>query len=288
MRCDANVSLRRAGDEFGTKTELKNMNSFRFIQRGLEAEIERQTGMLENDEVVTQATVHFDPTTGGISVLRSKEEAHDYRYFPEPDLMPIELEAAYVERVRASLPELPAARKERLMQEHGLNAYAAGVLSANRSLGEYFERVAGIVGDGQASANWVTGDFAAYLNIAGLQVEESVVSPESLAELLGLVGDGTLSGKMAKEVFAEMAVAGRGAKVIVEERGLGQISDTGALEAMVAAVVAANPGPAEEFRQGRDKVFGFFVGQVMKETKGQANPQMVNELLRRHLARSSG
>jgi Asp-tRNAAsn/Glu-tRNAGln amidotransferase B subunit (PET112 homolog) len=237
---------------------------------------------------VTQATVHFDPATGGISVLRSKEEAHDYRYFPEPDLMPIELEAAYVERVRAGLPELPAARKERLMLEHGLTAYDAGVLSVNRSLGEYFERVAGIVGDGQTSANWVTGDFAAYLNTAGLQVEESVVSPESLAELLGLVGDSTLSGKMAKEVFAEMTVAGRGAKVIVEESGLGQISDTGALEAVVAAVVAANPGPAEEFRQGRDKVFGFFVGQVMKETKGQANPQMVNELLRRHLARSSG
>lgn len=285
MRCDANVSLRRAGDEFGTKTELKNMNSFRFIQRGLEAEIERQRDMLENGEAVTQATVHFDPSTGGISVLRSKEEAHDYRYFPEPDLMPIEIEAAYVERVRRTLPELPAARKERLMREHGLTAYDAGVLSANRSLGEYFEQVAGIVGDGRTSANWVTGDFAAYLNTAGLQVEESIVSPDALAGLLGLVAKGTLSGKMAKEVFAEMTASGRDARAIVEEKGLGQISDAGALEAVVAAVVEANPGLAEEFRQGRDKVLGFFVGQIMKETKGQANPQMVNELLRRHMTR---
>jgi len=284
MRCDANVSLRVAGAEFGTKTELKNMNSFRFLQRGLEAEIDRQERALEAGEAVTQATVHFDPTTGGISVLRSKEEAHDYRYFPEPDLTPIELDAEYVERVRASLPEFPAARKERLMRIYDLTAYDAGVLSAYRSLGDYFERVADIVGDGRISANWVTGDFAAYLNSAGLEVAQSAVGPEALAELLGLVADGTLSGKMAKQVFGEMTEGGRGARVIVEEGGRGQISDSAALETVVAAVVAANPGPAEEFRQGRDKVFGFFVGQVMKETKGQANPQLVNELLRRQLA----
>jgi len=283
MRCDGNVSLRVAGAEFGTKTELKNMNSFRFLQRGLEAEIDRQAHILEAGESVTQATVHFDPTTGGISVLRSKEEAHDYRYFPEPDLTPIELDAEYVERVRASLPEFPAARKERLIRTYKLTAYDAGVLSANRSLCDYFERVADIVGDGRVSSNWVTGDFAAYLNGVGLQVEQSAVGPEALAELLGLVADGTLSGKMAKEVFAEMTEGGRAARVIVDERSLGQISDSAALEAVVAAVVAANPGQAEEFRQGRDKVFGFFVGQVMKETKGQANPQVVNELLRRRL-----
>lgn len=284
MRCDANVSLRLTGEEFGTKTELKNMNSFRFLQRGLEAEIDRQEHLLDAGESVTQATVYFDPTTSAISVLRSKEEAHDYRYFPEPDLTPIELDAEYVERVRASLPEFPAARKARLMRTYGLTGYDAGVLSANRSLGDYFERLAEIVGDGRVSANWVTGDFAAYLNGAGLQVEQSAVGPEALAELLGLVADGTLSGKMAKEVFAEMTGAGRAARVIVAERGLGQISDSAALEAVVAAVVAANPGQAEEFRQGREKVFGFFVGQVMKETKGQANPRLVNELLRRRLA----
>ena len=283
MRCDANVSLRAAGAELGTKTELKNMNSFRFLQRGLDAEIERQEDILEAGERVTQATVHFDPTTSSISVLRSKEEAHDYRYFPEPDLTPIELDSEYVERVRASLPEFPAARKERMMRTYDLTAYDAGVLSANRSLGDYFERVADIVGDGKVAANWVTGDFAAYVNGVGLQVEQSVVGPEALAELLGLVAEGTLSGKMAKEVFAEMTETGRGARAIVEERGLGQISDSAALEAVVAAVVAANPGQAEEFRQGRDKVFGFFVGQVMKETKGQANPHLVNELLRRRL-----
>lgn len=285
LRCDANVSLRPPGGEFGTKTELKNVNSFRFVQRGLEAEIDRQVRVLESGDRVTQATVHFDPTTGGISVLRSKEEAHDYRYFPEPDLTPIELDAEYVERVRAGLPEFPAARKERLMHAYALTPYDAGVLSANRLLGDYFERVAAIVGDAKVSAHWVTGDFAAYLNSAGLEVEESAVGPEALAELLGLVAGGTLSGKMAKEVFAEMIEGGRTAGLIVEERGLGQISDTATLEAVVAAVVAANPSQAEEFRQGRDKVFGFFVGQVMKETKGQANPQLVNELLRTYLAR---
>jgi aspartyl-tRNA(Asn)/glutamyl-tRNA(Gln) amidotransferase subunit B len=273
LRCDANVSVRKPGEAFGTKTELKNMNSFRFLQRGLEAEI--------------QETVHFDPATGLVSTLRSKEEAHDYRYFPEPDLTPIELEETYVERVRANIPELPAARKARLIEQYGLAEKDASLLAVNKPMGDYFESLAGVCGDPRTSANWVLGDVSAYLNAAGLEVTECPVGVEDLAELLGLISDGSISGKIAKEVFEIMASTGKGPRAIVEEKGLGQISDSGELEAIVIRVVAENPGPAEEFRQGRDRVIGFFVGQVMKETRGQANPQLVNELLRRHLGAST-
>jgi aspartyl-tRNA(Asn)/glutamyl-tRNA(Gln) amidotransferase subunit B len=285
LRCDANVSVRRPGEPLGTKTELKNMNSFRFLHRGLEAETERQIDALESGERIVQETVHFDPGTGTVSTLRSKEEAHDYRYFPEPDLTPIELDEAYVERVRAGLPELPAARKERLTAQYNLAPKDAGLLAANKPLGDYFEALTGATGDARTSANWVLGDFSAYLNAAGLEVAECALNVEALAELLGLVSDGTLSGKMAKEVFESMTSTGKSAKTIVAEKGLGQISDAGELDAIVARIVAANPGPAEEFRQGRDRVLGFFVGQVMKETRGQANPQMVNDLLRKHLGK---
>jgi aspartyl-tRNA(Asn)/glutamyl-tRNA(Gln) amidotransferase subunit B len=284
LRCDANVSVRKPGQPFGTKTELKNMNSFRFLQRGLEAEIERQIDLLEFGERVVQATVHFDPATGTVSSLRSKEEAHDYRYFPEPDLVPIELDEAYVERVRESLPELPAARKERLMRRYELAPKDAAILAANKALGDYFENLAAATGEVRLSATWVLGDLSAYLNAAGIEVCDSAVDAQKAAGLLKLVADGTLSGKMAKEVFEVMAETGKDAAAVVEERGLGQISDAKELEAVVARIVAANPGPAEEFRQGRERVLGFFVGQVMKETKGQANPQMVNEILRRRLA----
>ena len=284
LRCDANVSVRRPGATLGTKTELKNVNSFRFVQRGLEAEIERQLDALEAGERIVQETVHFDPGSGTVSSLRSKEEAHDYRYFPEPDLTPIELDEAYVERVRASLPQLPAARKERLIAQYALPSKDAALLAANKPLGDYFEALAGATGDARTSANWVLGDLSAYLNSAGLDVAQSAVGVTGLAELLGLVSDGTLSGKMAKDVFETMIATGKNAMAIVAEKGLGQISDAGELDAIVGRIVAANPGPAEEFRQGRDRVLGFFVGQVMKETRGQANPQMVNELLRRYLA----
>ncbi|HEY5528564.1 MAG TPA: Asp-tRNA(Asn)/Glu-tRNA(Gln) amidotransferase subunit GatB [Thermoleophilia bacterium] len=283
LRCDANVSVRRPGAALGTKTELKNMNSFRFLHHGLESEIERQLEALESGERIVQETIHFDPASGLVSSLRSKEEAHDYRYFPEPDLTPIELDDAYVERVRQSLPELPAARKERLVAEYSLPPKDAGSLSANKPLGDYFEALAAATGDARMSANWVMGDLSGYLNAAGLEVTASAVSAEALAELLRLVSEGTLSGKMAKEVLEAMIDTGKPAGDIVAEKGMGQISDAGELDAIVARIVAANPGPAEEFRQGRDRVLGFFVGQVMKETKGQANPQLVNELLRKHL-----
>ncbi len=283
LRCDANVSVRHPGEPFGTKTELKNMNSFRFLHRGLEAEIERQIDTIEFGGRVVQETIHFDPATGKVSSLRSKEEAHDYRYFPEPDLPPVELDAEYVDKVRASLPELPAARKERLVDQHGLTGKEAALLAANKSLGDYFETLAGATGDARTSVNWVLGDLSAYLNVSGHEVADCPVQPAALAELLALLKDGTLSGKMAKEVFEAMCETRKPAADIVAEKGLGQISDTSALEAIVARVVEANPGPAEEFRQGRDKVLGFFVGQIMKETKGQANPGLVNELLRKHL-----
>jgi aspartyl-tRNA(Asn)/glutamyl-tRNA(Gln) amidotransferase subunit B len=283
LRCDANVSVRQPGQPLGTKTELKNMNSFRFLQRGLESEIERQIDTLDTGGRVVQETVHFDPNTGRVSSLRSKEEAHDYRYFPEPDLPPIELGEEYVDRVRSSLPELPAARKERITRQYGVTAKEAALLAANKPLGDYFETLAGITADPRTSVNWVLGDLSAYLNTSGLEVAACPVQPEGLAELLGLLKDGTLSGKMAKEVFEAMFESKKAARTIVEEKGLGQISDTSALEAIVARLVETNPGPAEEFRQGRDKVLGFFVGQIMKETKGQANPQVVNDLLRKHL-----
>jgi aspartyl-tRNA(Asn)/glutamyl-tRNA(Gln) amidotransferase subunit B len=284
MRCDANVSIRRPGEPLGTKTELKNMNSFRFLQRGIEAEIERQLDALEMGEKIVQETVHFDPATGAVHALRSKEEAHDYRYFPEPDLTPLELDQAYVERVRAGLPELPAARKERMERDYALSAKDAALLSTNKPLGDYFEALAGATGDARLSATWVLGEVSAYLNAVGLQAGQSPVSVTALAEMLGLVRDGTLSGKMAKEVFEAMTTTGKRATDIVAEKGLGQISDSGELEAIIARVVADNPGPAEEFRQGKEKALGFFVGQVMKETRGQANPQMTGELLRKHLA----
>jgi aspartyl-tRNA(Asn)/glutamyl-tRNA(Gln) amidotransferase subunit B len=284
LRCDANVSVRRPGGPLGVKTELKNMNSFRFLQRGLEAEIDRQIDALESGERVVQETVHFDPATGTVSALRSKEEAHDYRYFPEPDLTPIELDQAYVDRVRASLPELPAARKERLAGHYGLPAKDVALLAANKPLGDYFESLAEATEDARVAANWVLGEVSAYLNATGLEVERFPVSVAGLAEMLGLVRDGTLSVKMAKEVFETMTATGESASAIVADKGLGQISDTDELEAVIARVVAENPGPAEEFRQGKERALGFFVGQVMKETRGQANPQMVNELLRKHLA----
>jgi aspartyl-tRNA(Asn)/glutamyl-tRNA(Gln) amidotransferase subunit B len=284
LRCDANVSLRQPGEPLGTKTELKNMNSFRFLQRGLEAEIERQIDCLERGEKVIQSTVHFDPDSGTVSCLRSKEEAHDYRYFPEPDLAPIELDLSYVERVRASLPELPAARKERLVADYGLSAKDAVTLAGTKGLSDYFETLASATGDARISANWVLGELSGYLNAAGLDVSQSVVEAPGLAELIGLVTDGTLSGKMAKEVFEAMVTSGKDAKSIVADKGLGQISDLGELDSIVLQVIEANPGPAEQFRQGNQKVVGFFVGQVMKETKGQANPQMVNDLLKKHLA----
>ncbi|HXH02333.1 MAG TPA: Asp-tRNA(Asn)/Glu-tRNA(Gln) amidotransferase subunit GatB [Candidatus Competibacteraceae bacterium] len=281
FRCDANVSVRRKGDaRFGTRTEIKNVNSFRFVERAIEFEIERQIEILESGGQVTQETRLYDPERDETRSMRSKEEANDYRYFPEPDLLPLELDEAFLARVRAQLPELPDAKRARFMAQYGLSAYDAGVLTASRALADYYEAlVAAVGGEPKLCANWVMGDLAGALNKAGLEIERSPVSAASLAGMLRRITDGTISGKLAKEVFEAMWAGEGEADVIIDKRGLVQITDTGAIERLVDEVLAANPKQIEQYRAGQEKLLGFFVGQVMKASKGKANPQQVNELL---------
>jgi aspartyl-tRNA(Asn)/glutamyl-tRNA(Gln) amidotransferase subunit B len=280
LRADANVSLRPAGSQaLGTKAELKNMNSFRFLERGIEAEIARQAALLDAGERVVQETLHFDPETGEIHSLRSKEEAHDYRYFPEPDLVPMSPDPAWVEELRAGLPELPVARRRRWSAELGLTYEDAEVLSETAELGDYFEAAAARA-DPKAAANWIRGELRAQLRDAGQEPWESRVTPELLAELIGLREDKTLSEPAAKEVLAEMVRSGAAPTAVVEERGLGQISDDGELTALVERLLAENPAQAEQLRGGKDKLVGYFVGQAMKATGGRADPARVGELVR--------
>ena len=283
LRADANVSVRPAGERaLGTKTELKNMNSFRFLERGIDAELARQTALLEAGGRVVQETLHFDPDTGEIHSLRSKEEAHDYRYFPEPDLVPLAPDRAWVEELRAALPELPAARRGR-WQELGLTYEDAEVLSETTELGDYFERVAELA-EPKAAANWIRGELRAQLREAGQEPWESRVTPELLAELIGLREDGTLSEPGAKEVLAEVVRTGASPAAVVEERGLGQISDDGELTALVERLLADNPDQAAQLRGGKDKLVGYFVGQAMKATGGRADPARVGQLVREKAA----
>jgi aspartyl-tRNA(Asn)/glutamyl-tRNA(Gln) amidotransferase subunit B len=275
--------VRPAGEAgLGTKTELKNMNSFRFLERGIDAELARQTALLDDGGRVVQETLHFDPDTGEIHSLRSKEEAHDYRYFPEPDLVPLAPDRAWVERLRAGLPELPSARRGR-WQELGLTFEDAEVLSETGELGDYFERVAGLA-EPKAAANWIRGELRAQLREAGQEPWESQVTPELLAELIGLREDGTLSEPGAKEVLAEVVRTGASPAAVVEERGLGQISDDGELTALVEQLLADNPDQAEQLRGGKDKLVGYFVGQAMKATGGRADPARVGQLVREKAA----
>ncbi len=280
LRADANVSLRPAGsDVLGTKTELKNMNSFRFLERGIAAEIARQTELLEAGGRVVQETLHFDPDSGEIHSLRSKEEAHDYRYFPEPDLVPMAPDPAWVEELRAGLPELPVARRRRWTEELGLTYEDAEVLSETAALGDYFEAVAAAA-EPKAAANWIRGELRAQLREAGQEPWESRVTPELLAELIGLREDRTLSEPAAKEVLAEVVRSGASPRAVVDERGLGQISDDGELVALVERLLAENPDQAAQLRGGKDKLVGYFVGQAMKATGGRADPARVGELVR--------
>jgi aspartyl-tRNA(Asn)/glutamyl-tRNA(Gln) amidotransferase subunit B len=280
LRADANVSVRRAGDEgLGTKTELKNMNSFRFLERGIEAEIARQIGLLESGGRVTQETLHFDPDTGEIHSLRSKEEAHDYRYFPEPDLVPLVPDRAWVEELRAGLPELPVDLRRRWVADLSLTYEDAEVLSESAALGDYFEAVAALA-DPKTAANWIRGELRAQLRELGQEPWASRVTPERLAELIGLIEDRTLSVPLAKEVLAEVARTGAAPSAIVEERGLGQISDESELVALVERLLADNPAQAGQLRDGRDKLVGYFVGQAMKATGGRADPARVGALVR--------
>ncbi|MGB5132894.1 MAG: Asp-tRNA(Asn)/Glu-tRNA(Gln) amidotransferase subunit GatB [Steroidobacteraceae bacterium] len=286
FRCDANVSVRHQGrHEFGTRCEIKNLNSFRFVERAINYEVARQIELLEGGGSVVQETRLFDPDRNETRPMRSKEEANDYRYFPDPDLLPLALDAGFIEEVRDGLPELPDQKAERFGREHGLSPYDAGVLTASRELAGYYESVVAIQGaDAKLAANWVMGDLSAFLNRDNLEIGQSPVSAKRLAGLLARLVDGTISGKIAKEVFETMWAGQSDADAIIETKGLRQITDSGAIERAIAEVMAANPAQLADYRSGKDKLFGFFVGQVMKKTAGKANPAQVNELLRKMLA----
>jgi aspartyl-tRNA(Asn)/glutamyl-tRNA(Gln) amidotransferase subunit B len=284
LRCDANVSVRLKGAEkLGTKAEVKNLNSFRFLKLAVDREIERQVGILESGGRVLQETRLFNADTGETVGMRSKEHAHDYRYFPEPDLVPLRISEAWLARVKEAMPELPAARRLRFSAAYGLRDYDADVLTATRALGDYFEVAAQSAGDARAAAHWVMGDLAAALKEAGKDISESPVSAGNLGRLVALITAGKISGKLAKDVFAKMFAAGETAEAIIEREGLSQISDAGALGKIIDEVIAANPKQVEQYRGGKTTVIAFFVGQVMKASRGQADPGAVNKLLREKL-----
>jgi aspartyl-tRNA(Asn)/glutamyl-tRNA(Gln) amidotransferase subunit B len=284
MRCDVNVSVRPVGEnELRTRAEVKNVNSVRFVMQAIEREAERQVAVYEQGGTVDQETRLYDPTKGETRSMRSKEFAHDYRYFPDPDLLPLKLKAEEVERIRATLPELPDQRQQRFIDSYGLSTYDADVLVAEKEAAEYFEQVAA-GRDGKIAANWVITNLFAVLNKLGVPISRSPISAANLGRLIDLIADGTVSGRLAKEVFEIMAETGADPATIVEERGLKQISDEGAIETAVDTVIAANPAQVDEFRAGNAKVLGWMVGQVMKATGGKANPQTVNALLRRKLS----
>ncbi|MBC7229399.1 MAG: Asp-tRNA(Asn)/Glu-tRNA(Gln) amidotransferase subunit GatB [Actinobacteria bacterium] len=288
LRCDANVSLRPLGSSrLGVKTEVKNMNSFRALQRALAYEIRRQQEVLEGGGEVVQETRHWDADANVTTPLRTKEYAYDYRYFPEPDLVPLELDRAFIASVEEALPELPAQRRRRLREEYGLPAHDAAILTSSKAMGDFYEAAVAAGADPKAVSNWMMGELSAYLNAKGMEIGEVPVTPAQLAAMIKLVEKGTISGKIAKSVFEEMLESGRDAEEIVAERGLTQISDQGELEAVVEEVVKENPGVVEDFRKGKEKAVSFLVGQVMRKTRGRANPQLVNELLQRRLREGS-
>lgn len=279
LRCDANVSVRRPGDELGTRCEIKNLNSLRFLRQAIDHEAVRQIEVIEDGGVITQETRLYDPDKGETRSMRSKEEAHDYRYFPDPDLLPLDLSEDFVAAMKASLPELPDVRKSRLVSEFGLSAYDASVLVAERETVDYFETVAN-GRDAKLAANWVISDLFGRLNKTGTPVSQSPVKAEALGELIDLISDQTISGRIAKDVFADMFENGKGAAAIVEDKGLRQVTDAGAIRAQVQAVIDANPGKVADYRGGNQKLVGWFMGQVMQASEGKANPAMVNQLLK--------
>ena len=285
FRCDANVSVRPKGQEkFGTRAEIKNLNSFRFVEKAINFEVERQIEILESGGQVIQETRLYDSVKDETRSMRSKEEANDYRYFPDPDLLPLEIGPDFIEHVRKDLPELPDAKRDRFKSEYGLNDYDAEVLTASRELATYFEAVVKAAGcDAKLCANWVMGDLAAALNKAGLEIEHSPVQPDRLAGLVQRIADETISGKIAKQVFEALWESGDTADTIIEKQGLKQITDTGAIEAIIDEIIAANPDQVAGYKSGKDKLFGFFVGQAMKATGGKANPAQLNDLLKKKL-----
>jgi aspartyl-tRNA(Asn)/glutamyl-tRNA(Gln) amidotransferase subunit B len=284
FRCDANVSVRPRGQEaFGTRAEIKNLNSFRFVERAINFEVERQIDLLESGGQVVQETRLYDPDRDETRSMRSKEEANDYRYFPDPDLLPVVIHPEFIERLRTELPELPDAKRDRFIGAYSLSDYDAGVLTGSRELADFFEAVAADCGAPKLAANWVMGEFSAALNRSEIDLRDSPVSAAGLAQLLRRIEDETLSGKLAKDVFEAMWAGEGDADAVIAARGLKQITDTGAIDAIIDAVISANPAQVEQYRSGKDKVFGFFVGQVMKQTQGKANPAQVNERLRARL-----
>ena len=283
MRADVNVSVRKAGEPLGTRTETKNVNSVRFVMQAIEYEAARQVDVLESGGRIVQETRLFDPDKGETRSMRSKEDAHDYRYFPDPDLLPLELDDAFLEECRASLPELPDAKRARYTGELGISPYAASVITADVETARWFEALLAAGAEPKAGSNWLTSELFGALNRLGKEISDSPVTPEQGAQLLKLVADGTLSGSLAKQVFEVMLETGDDPGKIVEERGLKQTSDTGAIDAVIAEVMAANADKVAEYRGGKDKLFGFFVGQTMKAMAGKANPGVVNELLKKAL-----
>ena len=284
FRCDANVSVRRAGDTaLGTRTEIKNLNSFRFVGRAITYEIERQIETLENEGTIVQETRLYDAAADETRAMRGKEEANDYRYFPDPDLLPVELGPEYIERIRAELPELPDAKMQRFRSAYALGESDVRRLTASRDVADYYESVANASRQPKLAANWITVDLAAALHRDGIEITHSPIGPEELATLIVRITDGTLSGKMAKEVFESVWRREGDPDTVIAKRGLAQISDTAAIEGFVDQVIAAHPAQVEQFRAGKEKVFGFLVGQVMKMTGGQANPKQVNQVLRHKL-----
>jgi aspartyl-tRNA(Asn)/glutamyl-tRNA(Gln) amidotransferase subunit B len=283
MRADVNVSVRKPGGELGTRTETKNVNSIRFVMQTIEVEARRQVDLIEDGGAVVQETRLFDPNKMETRSMRSKEDAHDYRYFPDPDLLPLELDDAFLEECRASLPELPDAKRVRY-EAMGLTAYAAAVLTAEAETAFWFEDLLAAGAEAKQASNWLLSELFGALNKMGKSLDESPVNPAQAAELLGLVADGTISGSIAKQVFEIMLETGQGATAIVEEKGLKQTSDTGAIEAVIAEILANNPGQLEQYRSGKEQLFGFFVGQTMKAMQGKANPGVVNDLLKKALA----
>jgi aspartyl-tRNA(Asn)/glutamyl-tRNA(Gln) amidotransferase subunit B len=283
LRCDVNVSVRRPGEGLGTRCEIKNVNSIRYVQQAIEYEARRQIEVIEEGGKIRQETRLFDTGRGVTRTMRSKEDSHDYRYFPDPDLLPLELDPAWVERLKTTLPELPDAKKTRFMADFGLSPYDAGVLVADQETAHFYETVAK-GRDAKLAANWLISELFGALNKAGVHILNSPVSAEALGGLVDLIADNTISGRIAKDVFAEMVETGKDAAAIVEQKGLRQVTDTGAIDEAIDRVLVQHADKLAEYRSGKEKLFGFFVGQVMKATAGKANPAMLNDLLKKKLA----
>ena len=284
LRCDANVSIRPVGQkEFGTRAELKNLNSFKFIQKAIEYEVDRQTKLLDQGDTVKQETRLYDADRNETFPMRSKEEAHDYRYFPDPDLVPIMIDEAWVEELRKTIPELPEQKRERFVKSYKIPEYDAGVLTSSKPLADYFEQCTALFPQPKTISNWMMGDLLRELKKDGRNIVDCPVSPSALVDLLKLIESGTISGNIAKGIFEEMYQTQKSAGSIVEEKGLKQITDSSAIEKIVAEVLQTNPSQVEEFKGGKEKVLGFLVGQVMKASKGKANPAMVNKLLKKKM-----